>query len=141
MKRNRWMLAVAALLCTLPAVNVSAESLKVGVISQSANNWPLFVAEEKGFFQRAGLQVEVVVTGDSGRNIDGLAAGNFEITHQASDHFVRVGLVPGGKLSMEGIRQILELMGESGQLKLPVGPPEKYADPSYGQKAPAGMSK
>ena len=78
--------ALAALFCALLSVNGSAESLKVGVISQSANNWPLFIADEKGFFQRAGLQVEVVVSGDSGRNIDGLATAKFEITHQASDH-------------------------------------------------------
>ena len=63
-------------------------SVKVAVISQSANNWPLFVAEEKGFFQREGLQVEVVVSGDSGRQIDGLINGTYDITHQASDHFM-----------------------------------------------------
>jgi len=301
-----------------------AEALKVAVISQSANNWPLFVAEEKGFFQREGLQVEVVVSGDSGRQIDGLASGTYDITHQASDHFmravengkelfvfmtisrpifdfvvqpeiraikdlagktialdrpttgywllfqkafarnglppeaykilpnlggaearyravkegraqgtflnpplsldaiaqglprltnlaehfpdfpgssggarrswarqneatlirylrgfgaavdwlldaknrdeaqkifsrklkldekdaqstydsfVRVGLIPGGRLSMEGIKQILELMADSGQLKPPVSGPENYADPSYQQKAAQGMGK
>ncbi len=73
----------------------SAQVLKVAVISQSANNWPLFVAEEKGFFQREGLKVEVVVSGDSGRQIDGLANGTYEITHQASDHFMRA--VESGK--------------------------------------------
>ena len=72
-----------------------AETLKVAVISQSANNWPLFVAEEKGFFRREGLQVEVVVSGDSGRQIDGLVNGTYEITHQASDHFMRA--VENGK--------------------------------------------
>jgi ABC-type nitrate/sulfonate/bicarbonate transport system substrate-binding protein len=301
-----------------------AQQLKVAVISQSANNWPLFVAEEKGFFSREGLQVEVVVSGDSGRQIDGLANGTYDITHQASDHFmravengkelfvfmtisrpifdfvvqpeiraikdlagktialdrpttgywllfqkafarnglapdaykilpnlggaearyravkegraqgtflnpplsldaiaqglprltnlaehfpdfpgssggarrswakqneatlirylrgfgaavdwlldaknrdeaqkifsrklkldekdaqstydsfVRVGLIPGGRLSMEGIKQILELMADSGQLKPPVSGPEKYADPSYQQKAAQGMGK
>ncbi|MGH7773521.1 MAG: ABC transporter substrate-binding protein [Candidatus Binatia bacterium] len=66
-----------------------AQTLKVGVISQSANNWPLFVAEEKGYFSGEGLSVEVVVTGDSGRQIDGLAQGTYHITHQAADHFIR----------------------------------------------------
>ncbi|MGH7886242.1 MAG: ABC transporter substrate-binding protein [Candidatus Binatia bacterium] len=72
-----------------------AQAIKVAVISQSANNWPLFVAEEKGFFQREGLQVEVIVSGDSARQIDGLAAGAYHITHQASDHFMRA--VENGK--------------------------------------------
>lgn len=66
-----------------------AETLKVGVISQSANNWPLHVAEEKGYFNQEGLRVEVIVTGDSGRQIEGLAQGTFDITHQAADHFIR----------------------------------------------------
>ena len=57
------------------------------------------------------------------------------------DSFVRVGLVPGGKLSMEGIRQVIELMAESGQLKSAQGGPEKYADPSYQQKAAAGTKQ
>ena len=48
-----------------------AQTLKVGVISESANNWPLLVAEEKGYFRQEGLQVEMIVTGDSGRQIDG----------------------------------------------------------------------
>jgi hypothetical protein len=57
------------------------------------------------------------------------------------ESFVRVGLVPGGKLSMEGIKQIIELMAESGQLKSAPAGPEKYADPSYQQKAAQGMGK
>lgn len=71
------------------AVKGPAETLKVGVIGQSANNWPLFVAEEKGYFHREGLSVQVVVTGDSGKQIDGLAEGAYHITHQAADHFIR----------------------------------------------------
>ena len=55
--------------------------------------------------------------------------------------FVRVGLVPGGKLSMAGIGQVLELMAESGQLKSAPAGPEKYADPSYQEKASQGMAK
>ncbi len=72
--------SVATLACLSVAGLAPAESLRVAVISQSANNWPLFVAEEKGYFQREGLQIEIVVTGDSGRQLDGLAAGTYHIT-------------------------------------------------------------
>ena len=75
--------SVATLACLSVAGLAPAESLRVAVISQSANNWPLFVAEEKGYFQREGLQIEIVVTEDSGRQLDGLAAGTYHITHQA----------------------------------------------------------
>jgi ABC-type nitrate/sulfonate/bicarbonate transport system substrate-binding protein len=81
--------SLLVIFCLWVASQSAAEQLKVGVISQSAGNWPLFVAEEKGYFQREGLQVEVVVTGDSGKQIDGLAAGTYHITHQAADHFIR----------------------------------------------------
>ena len=81
--------SVATLACLSVAGLAPAESLRVAVISQSANNWPLFVAEEKGYFQREGLQVEVVITGDSVKQIDGLAAGTYHITHQAADHFIQ----------------------------------------------------
>ncbi len=63
--------------------------LRVAVISQSANNWPVWVAEQKGFFTEEGAEVEIVVTGDSAGQLEGLANGEFEITHQAADHFVR----------------------------------------------------
>src|SRR5437899_3844375 len=81
--------SVATLACLSVAGLAPAESLRVAVISQSANNWPLFVAEEKGYFQREGLQIEIVVTEDSGRQLDGLAAGTYHITHQAADHFIQ----------------------------------------------------
>jgi ABC-type nitrate/sulfonate/bicarbonate transport system substrate-binding protein len=90
MKHSAMLLgSVATLACLWAAEPTCAELLKVAVISQSANNWPLFVAEEKGYFQRAGLRVEIVVTGDSGKQIDGLATGAYHITHQAADHFIQ----------------------------------------------------
>ncbi len=66
-----------------------AETVRVGVISDSATTWPLRVAQEKGFFLQEGVQVEVVVEVDSGKLLAGLGQGDYDITHQASDHFVR----------------------------------------------------
>src|SRR5437588_11256879 len=81
--------SVATLACLSVAGLAPAESLRLAVISQSANNWPLSVAEEKGYFQREGLQVVVVVTGDSVKQIDGLAAGTYHITHHAAYPFIQ----------------------------------------------------
>lgn len=85
---QRICLFVLMLLILFPVKGL-AETLRVGVISESANNWPLLVAEEKGYFSQEGLQVEVIVTGDSGRQLDGLVQGTYDITHQAADHFIR----------------------------------------------------
>ncbi|MCH8267381.1 MAG: ABC transporter substrate-binding protein, partial [Acidobacteria bacterium] len=82
------MLFVLTLSILFPVKGL-AETLRVAVISESANNWPLLVAEEKGYFSQEGLQVEMIVTGDSGRQLDGLAQGDYDIAHQAADHFIR----------------------------------------------------
>ncbi len=82
-------------LMSLSAQVAPGEPLKVAVISQSANNWPLFVAEQEGYFHRERLEVEVIVTADSAKQMDGLASGAYHITQQAADHFV--GAVETGK--------------------------------------------
>ena len=82
------MLFVLTLSILFPVKGL-AETLRVAVISESANNWPLLVAEEKGYFSQEDLQVEMIVTGDSGRQLDGLAQGDYDIVHQAADHFIR----------------------------------------------------
>ena len=42
---------------------------------------------------------------------------------------------------MEGMRQVVDLMAESGQLKPPLSAAERYADPMYQQKAAQGIVK
>jgi ABC-type nitrate/sulfonate/bicarbonate transport system substrate-binding protein len=66
-----------------------AETIRVGVISDSATSWPLRVAQEKGFFKQEGADVDIIVQVDSGKLLAGLAEGTVDISHQASDHFIR----------------------------------------------------
>jgi len=75
--------------CLTLATPLRAQTIRVGVISESANNWPLWAAEARGFFRAEGLQVKVVVTSEAQHQLRELEAGNLEITHQAADHFVR----------------------------------------------------
>lgn len=42
-----------------------AQQVRVGTISSSINNWPLWVDEAKGMFADEGLDVQVTVTGES----------------------------------------------------------------------------
>jgi ABC-type nitrate/sulfonate/bicarbonate transport system substrate-binding protein len=79
-------LALSLLLHLQP---VAAQQVRVGAISQSINNWPIWVAEAKGFFRDQGLDVSVTVTGESEHQLDMVDQGQLEIFHQAADHFVR----------------------------------------------------
>jgi ABC-type nitrate/sulfonate/bicarbonate transport system substrate-binding protein len=72
----------------LPAPSF-AETVRVGVISDSATTWPLRVAQEKGFFRQEGVDVDVATEVDSGKLLAGLGEGKYDISHQASDHFIR----------------------------------------------------
>ena len=66
-----------------------AQDLRVGVVSESVNKWPMWVAEDKGYFIDQGLNVELILTGEAGVQVDMLAEGDLEIAHQAADHIVR----------------------------------------------------
>jgi hypothetical protein len=52
------------------------------------------------------------------------------------DSFVRDGLVRSS-LSMNGMKQMLDLLVESGQLTPDAAKPELYANPTYQEKAMA----
>lgn len=87
-----WLLVLCLAGGTLqaqPLAQSLVQTLRVGVISESANNWPMWVAEANGYFREEGLDVKVVVTGESIKQLDALASGELEITHQAADHFVK----------------------------------------------------
>jgi ABC-type nitrate/sulfonate/bicarbonate transport system substrate-binding protein len=81
-----FLLLAGLLILAAPAF---AEKVRVGVISDSATTWPLRVAQEKGFFRDAGVDADVAIEVDSGKLLAGLGQGDYDITHQASDHFIR----------------------------------------------------
>ena len=66
-----------------------AQTVRVGAISNSINNWPMWVANAKGMFKDERLDVQLTVTGESEHQLDMADAGELEIFHQAADHFVR----------------------------------------------------
>ncbi|NNE39233.1 MAG: ABC transporter substrate-binding protein [Gammaproteobacteria bacterium] len=63
--------------------------MRVSVISNSIGNSPLWVADKKGFFNEQGLDVDISINQDSNYQLEMLANGGFEFTHQAVDHFMR----------------------------------------------------
>jgi len=51
-------------------------------------NWPSFVAQEKGFFQRHGIRVTLRATPNSVAQMTGLAEGKFDVAITAADNIV-----------------------------------------------------
>jgi ABC-type nitrate/sulfonate/bicarbonate transport system substrate-binding protein len=74
----RWLLLVAALLHT-PAAR-AADTISVGTVgSASANLWPVYIGIQKGFFEEAGLKVDIIYVQSSAALVQQLAAGSLDI--------------------------------------------------------------
>lgn len=81
-------------------------------------NWPIWVAQEKGFFEREGLTVEITPTPGSVYQMTHLVAGDFDIAHTAFDNVV--AYVEGqGEKPVEGQPDLISFMGgDNGLLRL-----------------------
>ena len=84
------MIAVVALCSILAWSRVEAQSLKkldVNVF-QAGFILPLWVAQDKGFFARNGLQVRMIATPNSVQQMTGLINGQFDIAMTAVDNVI-----------------------------------------------------
>jgi ABC-type nitrate/sulfonate/bicarbonate transport system substrate-binding protein len=63
--------------------------MRLALISEGINTWPLYVARARGLFREAGAAVDVTLTGSSVMQLEKLIAGEFDIGFQQSDHVVR----------------------------------------------------
>jgi ABC-type nitrate/sulfonate/bicarbonate transport system substrate-binding protein len=85
-------------------------------------NWPSFVAQEKGFFQRNGIRVTLQATPNSVAQMTGLSEGKFDIAITAVDNIV--AYVEGqGEAPIGPQPEFFAFMGsDSGFLSLVVAP-------------------
>jgi ABC-type nitrate/sulfonate/bicarbonate transport system substrate-binding protein len=77
----------------------SPRSVRLAIISEGVNTWPLYVAQEKKLFLREGVAVSVTLTRFSSKQLEALKAGEFDIGFQQCDHVVR-GVEEGCDLFM-----------------------------------------
>src|SRR5262249_10240759 len=64
----------------LPLAGAQAQTLKKlsdGQVSKTAPNWPNFIASDKGFFRRAGVEPEPIYVGNVANTVQQLVAGSF----------------------------------------------------------------
>ena len=73
-------LAAILLLCGMiiaPLADAEAQALKKisdGQVSKTAPNWPNFIAVDKGFFRREGIELETVYVGNVANTVQQLVA-------------------------------------------------------------------
>jgi ABC-type nitrate/sulfonate/bicarbonate transport system substrate-binding protein len=70
------------------ALNAGAATKVDVIMFPGGANWPLWVAQEKGFFAANGLEVTLTFTPSSVFLIQNLHAGKFQIAHAAFDNLV-----------------------------------------------------
>jgi len=63
--------------------------IKLALISEGVNTWPVYAAQAQGFWKNAGVAVDITVTGSSIQQLDALKTGGFDIGFQQVDHIVR----------------------------------------------------
>lgn len=63
--------------------------LRLGLISEGTNTWPLYAAQALGFFERRGLDLTVTLVGSSVKQQEDLISGVYDVGFQQSDHVVR----------------------------------------------------
>ena len=68
---------------------LSAQPIKLALISEGTSTWLLYVAQARKLFEREGVTVEVTLTGSSALQVEQLIEGRFDIGFQQSDHVVR----------------------------------------------------
>lgn len=71
--------------------------IRLALISEGVNTWPVYVAQALGLWQNAGAEVNLTVTGSSIQQLDALKNGGFDIGFQQVDHIVR-GVEQGADL-------------------------------------------
>jgi len=134
MKVSGWLrsgavaLLVATNLLTAPGWAQALAKVTVNVFP-GGFNWPSFVGQQKGFFERNGITVTLQPTANSVAQMTGLAEGKFDIAITAFDNIV--AYVEGqGEAPIGAQSEFFAFMGsDSGFLSLVVAPDvKKFAD-------------
>jgi len=108
--------------------------VRLAIISEGVNAWPLYVAQGRKLFEAEGVAVDVTLTGSSTHQLEQLRSGGYDIGFQQSDHVVRA-VETGSDLC------IVMAQGHAPELSLVVAPGIKtFADLKGGDIAVDGTN-
>ncbi len=114
-------------LCLVGAVSARAQALhRLDVdVFNSGTVWPIWVAQEKGFFAANGLDVHLIPTPGSLAQMEGLIDGKFDIAMTAVDNLIAY-MEGEGEATTETTPDIVAVMGsDNGFLSLLAAPGAK----------------
>ncbi len=63
--------------------------VRLAIISEGVNAWPLYIAQGLKLFESEGVSVDVTLTGSSTHQLEQMRSGGYDIGFQQSDHVVR----------------------------------------------------
>jgi len=125
-------LALAVLAMTL-TTSAAAQALNLIVFAGGAN-WPLWVAEEKGFFAKHGVEVKVSPTPNSVYLVQNLVNGKFDLAFATFDNIVAYDENQGEAPLDRPADLVAILGGLSGGLRLVANPEVKTIADLKGRK-------
>ncbi|HEY8580864.1 MAG TPA: ABC transporter substrate-binding protein [Beijerinckiaceae bacterium] len=102
---------LAGLAATAQAQEGKMQTLEV-IVFAGGSAMPLYVAQDKGFFAREGLTVNVTATPSSGFQMSNLIAGKFQIAGTAVDNLIAYQ-EGQGTAKVEGPVDLVTIMGGS----------------------------
>ena len=86
------LLASLATLCLTATMNIRADAQTLQPVSvivfPGGFNWPIWIAQEKGFFAKDGIEVKLTPTPNSVFQLTGLIDGKFDIAITAIDNVI-----------------------------------------------------
>ena len=107
-----------------PASAQALESVSV-IVFPGGFNWPIWAAQEKGFFAKGGLEVKLTPTPSSTFQLSNLIDGKFDIGHTAIDNVVAY-MEGQGEAKFENKPDLMVFMGgDNGFLSLVTQPDVK----------------
>src|SRR5439155_1709116 len=119
--RTSTTLLLALAFLGVPLPGAALETLQV-IVFPGGFNWPVWAAQERGFFARDGLEVELTPTPSSVFQLTNLIEGKFDIGMTAIDNVIAYQ-EGQGEASVSGTPDLFAFMGgDNGFLRLVVQP-------------------
>jgi NitT/TauT family transport system substrate-binding protein len=81
------------------AQKAEPKAIQVGFVTKLALSWPLYVADNKGWYAAEGLKLEPVMTGQSAKVVQAITSGAIHLGHAGAPEVIR-GIEQGAGIKL-----------------------------------------